>query len=71
MSQIEVSVNDEISALKNAYVEAAGEIEAHARNFNNYNERGKYFKMFPKYFFRSAFLVTIEITSSAIKSSNI
>ena len=41
LSQIEVSVNDEISALKNAYVEAAGEIEAHSRRFSDYNERGK------------------------------
>jgi len=39
LSQIEVSVNDEISALKNAYVEAAGEIETHVRSFNRYNER--------------------------------
>ena len=41
LSQIEVSVNDEISALKNAYVEAAGEIETHVRSFNRYNERGQ------------------------------
>ena len=42
LSQIEVSVNDEISALKNAYVEAAGEIETHVRSFNRYNERGTF-----------------------------
>ena len=42
MSQIEVSISDEVSALKGAYIEAAGEIEAHVRTFNSYNERGKF-----------------------------
>lgn len=41
LSQIEVSISDEVSALKGAYIEAAGEIEAHVRTFNSYNERGK------------------------------
>jgi len=39
LSQIEVSISDEVSALKGAYIEAAGEIEAHVRTFNSYNER--------------------------------
>jgi len=39
LSQIEVSMSDEVAALKNAYIEAAGEIEAHVRTFNAYNER--------------------------------
>lgn len=39
LSQIEVSMSDEVAALKNAYIEAAGEIESHVRTFNAYNER--------------------------------
>lgn len=46
LSQIEVSISDEVSALKGAYIEAAGEIEAHVRTFNSYNERGKFSKDF-------------------------
>jgi len=41
LSQVEVSVSSEVSALKAAYVEAAGEIEANSRAFSNYNKKGK------------------------------
>ena len=40
LSQVEISVSDEVSALKAAYVEAAGEIEANARTFSKYSQRG-------------------------------
>jgi len=39
LSQVEVSVSSEVSALKAAYVEAAGEIEANSRAFSNYNKK--------------------------------
>ena len=40
LSQVEVSVSSEVSALKAAYVEAAGEIEANSRAFAQYNKKG-------------------------------
>ena len=35
-----MSVSSEVSALKAAYVEAAGEIEANSRAFSNYSKKG-------------------------------
>jgi hypothetical protein len=40
LSQVEVSVSSEVSALKAAYVEASGEIEANSRAFSNYSKKG-------------------------------
>lgn len=43
LSQVEISLSDEVSAIKNAYVEAAGEIEANSRTFTKYNQRGAFY----------------------------
>lgn len=39
LSQVEVSVSSEVSALKAAYVEASGEIESNSRAFQKYNKK--------------------------------